>query len=264
MIKIDDVMTNDAKWRQNKASMRWILDVYGDLSISSDSSRNSHHVTARLESASSKSAINWPLTLQGPLIYGRNEVGEDGVPCTAASIIEHLESPRSCPMSLFAIGRESGQLDICALSTPLRMRFALESEVDARVLGDETTGSGAVVQTVTFDQDDHSDEEIPSSLKSLVVDPLSSSLIHVGTSRGAHSVSTGVSGGFEQWLSDLESNFQPKFRASAWSCMKVSVEASVAGMAATADPQLGHVLYIFLSTGTYTLAICNLLMPDSK
>lgn len=229
--------------------MRWILDVYGDLSTSSDTNRNSHYVTARLESASSKSAINWPITLQGPLIFGRTEVGVDGVPCAPASIIEHMESPRSCPMSLFATGRESGQLDICALSAPIQMRFSLESEIDAHVLGDETARSGAVIQSVLFDQGDQSDEEIPSSLKSLVVDPLSSNLIHVGTSRGAHSVSTGVAGGFDQWLTDLKGNFQPKFRASAWSCMKVSVGASVAGMVATADPQLGHVLYILLSTG---------------
>ena len=243
----NDDDSNDAQWRQIKASITWINDVFGDLS---SYDKSTHYVTSRLKNAQVRSACFWPLQVQGPLLYGRAEIGDDGASCEPALHIETLPSSRLCPLTLFAVCRQNGQVDMCSLSRPITMRFGLESNKDKEVLDERCS---AVLLSVTFDHDDGSQETSENDKSvTLVADPRSLGLVHVGTKKGIFSVSSGVVSGLERWFTTNGcKSSTPEFSPAAWSCLKVTGGINICGMAVIDDANLGHVLYAQLSSGMY-------------
>ena len=244
------VTEEEARWKRMKTALLWINEVFGDLQ--EFSVVKMLYVSARIGMLSNKGASSCPLQVQGPLLYGRSEI-DDGVSSPPASIIECMRgtaTSQSLPTVFFAVGRYSGQVDICALSSGIEMRFALERGEN---IDNCTIGSGAVMQTICFDQRSDSDSydgDDKGSILSLITDARTPDLVHVANEQGVFSVMTGVIHGFERWVYS-QATARPEFRPSAWSCMKVSRPTFVTGLNVISDSRCGHVLFCSLSSGSY-------------
>ena len=133
------------------------------------------------------------------------------------------------------------------------MRFELESSNDKEVLDETFNGSGAVLLSSVFDQGDKPQDWCEKDTAvTLIADPRSLGMIHVGTKKGVFSVSSGVVTGLEQWLkTKTHESSEPKFHPTAWSCLKVTGGVSVCGVTVMVDTKLGDLLYIQLAYGQF-------------
>jgi hypothetical protein len=236
-----DRLQTEALRRAYRASLFWIHEVFDSGTSASSSSsteltkgpalssaqrgRQSYeYSTARLFSSnnnSSAGAGSFPIQIQAPLLYNRQDVsgGEDGddddiiTPCGDAVVIEPLpcgavDLPPG--MTAFCIGRQpltpstmEVQVDVCVVTLPVLPRFGFESEDDRDVLDEHRAeGRGVLLDTLLYD---FGDEAYPSAeyedeylerhhsllYLDLIVDPVRPYLIHVGTVFGIFTLSLG-------------------------------------------------------------------------
>lgn len=271
-----------AKWRRAKASSQYLLDAFGrvddDDNAKAGAGGGGYYVAARaLNPESSRTAATtWPVRFQsGPILPPAGN-DDDGYPLEYSKI-ESI-STASSHLDGFVLGlSDGGGLDYAIIPSGFAStRFAFESAEDEDALDDCASNVAAVVERVSFldeDDDEGGDDgdfaTTDATPTDLVVDPIDDGTVHVVTRRSIATVRSDALSNAGRDAADAAAGTttadgrrrrgeRRESRTDAWSCLEVSSGGvgdagggvRVTGAAVSGDAHLGHVLVARLSNGS--------------
>jgi hypothetical protein len=225
---IETCVSSSAVWRQARAARQLLIDVFG-----SAQGRN-RFCTARVCDAPEKSAVNWPVQLQGPVFANQDENEQEPLAVTIESF------GNTDAVIGLAMGKEGGRIDVGVLSPASFLpRFLFEKAEDAFELNESLQQRGALTERVQVG-DGTNGRSLTGGNESMVLlrDPALESLLHCATPSAVFTVSTNVVRVTSQTLKGSSST--ETVRTTAWSCLRSS--SPVQGVVVVSRPDQGHEL----------------------
>ncbi|CAB9504168.1 expressed unknown protein [Seminavis robusta] len=229
-----------AKGRRARAAKTFLKDAFGD-----PENQNKFMTANVLSHGPGKSAVSWPVSLQGPLL---SPVEDD-----STGVAIGIENFPASDLIGVAIGRQNHAVNLNILSpSTILPRFRLESD-DRFELDDSLGTAGAVVQRLVLREEENNEQHEAISV-ALVRDPVMETMLHYVTRQDVTTLNTTavraalckIQGSS---ASTADANKEISAHTSAWTSVQAS-SANVEGVVIGDDPRFGHALFVRLSNGS--------------